>query len=205
MADVKRLVDLVGAGTGLLVSLPLLLIIGLWVRSDSPGPVLFRQIRIGRHGRPFAILKFRTMTHDSSGAVQITATNDSRITGAGHWLRRTKLDELPQLANVLMGQMSLVGPRPEVPRYVAMYPPEIREQVLSVRPGLTDAASIEFRDEGAILARVTDPESVYVNDILPRKLAMHVQYVRDNSIAGDFRIMFQTLTAVLQRRMPHSH
>jgi lipopolysaccharide/colanic/teichoic acid biosynthesis glycosyltransferase len=152
----------------------LLLLVALWIKLDSPGPVFFRQERIGRFGVPFRIHKFRTMTHGAVGA-QITVGADARITRAGAWLRRTKLDELPQLIDVLRGAMSLVGPRPEVPRYVAMYPQGLRDKVLSVRPGITDVASLEYRDEGELLARAADPEREYVSVVMPAKLKLAAQ------------------------------
>ena len=154
----KRLFDVLAAGVGLLLLAPLLAAIALWVRVDSPGPVFFRQQRVGRHGVPFRIHKFRTMAHAPVAAGPLlTVGADARVTRAGRFLRRTKLDELPQLVDVLQGTMSLVGPRPEVPRYVALYPPELRAVVLSVRPGITDPASLLFRDEGEVLGRAADP------------------------------------------------
>jgi lipopolysaccharide/colanic/teichoic acid biosynthesis glycosyltransferase len=195
---VKRGFDLLVSASALLVLWPLLLVLGLLVRLDSPGPALFRQERIGRFGRPFRILKFRTMRSGAGPAGPlITAAGDGRITRIGHSLRATKLDELPQLINVLKGDMSLVGPRPEVAKYVAMYPPADRELVLSVRPGITDEAAVEFRDEGAVLASADDPERLYAEEILPRKLALYGKYVRERSFAGDLRLLWRTVRAVL--------
>ena len=190
----KRLFDLLCAGLGLLLLSPLLLATALWVRLDSPGPVLFRQTRVGRFGVPFTIHKFRTM-HTSQGA-QITVGADPRITRAGRWLRATKLDELPQLWDVLRGAMSLVGPRPEVPRYVALYPAELREVVLSVRPGITDPASLRFRNESELLAQAADPEREYIEVVLPAKLRMAADYVRHASLAGEVRLILATLGAL---------
>lgn len=189
---------------GLLV--PVFLLCALAVRLDSPGPVLFRQVRVGLHGRPFRILKFRTMRHEpaTEGAL-VTSSNDGRITSAGRWLRRSKLDELPQLFNVLAGEMSLVGPRPEVPKYVALYPPALRELVLSVRPGITDEAAIEFRDEGELLAGSPDPDQLYREEILPRKLARYADYARSHTIVGDLGILWRTLLAVVTTRTPPPH
>jgi lipopolysaccharide/colanic/teichoic acid biosynthesis glycosyltransferase len=193
----KRVFDLMASAAGLLLLAPLLLGIALWIRLDSPGPALFLQERIGRAGRPFRICKFRTMVADAPGrGLQITAGRDPRITRAGAFLRRTKLDELPQLVNVLSGDMSLVGPRPEVPRYVALYPPATRARVLSVRPGLTDEAAIEYADEAALLAASADPEKTYVEDILPRKLALYEEYVDTRSFAGDLGLIFRTLRRI---------
>jgi lipopolysaccharide/colanic/teichoic acid biosynthesis glycosyltransferase len=196
----KRLFDVVAAGAGLLLLAPLLLALALWVRLDSPGPVLFRQQRVGRHGVPFDILKFRTMVArpDGDEGRQITVGRDPRITRAGHFLRSSKLDELPQLINVLQGTMSLVGPRPEVPRYVDCYPPAVRAAVLSVAPGITDLASILYKEESAILGRATDPERAYIETILPVKLAYYQRYVREQSFWLDLRIIFRTLAAVLR-------
>ncbi len=194
----KRVFDLVGAGAGLLLLSPLLLLIALAVRLDSPGPVLFRQERVGRGGRTFRIHKFRTMRHGAAGAA-ITVGADARITRVGAFLRRHKLDELPQLIDVLQGSMSLVGPRPEVPRYVALYPQAVREKVLSVRPGLTDLASIEYRDESEQLARAADPEHEYVHVVLPRKLALAQAYVEQASLATDLRLIARTLAVLWGR------
>jgi len=194
----KRVFDLVGAGAGLLLLSPLLLLIALAVRLDSPGPVLFRQERVGRGGRTFLIRKFRTMRHGAAGAA-ITVGADARITRVGAFLRRHKLDELPQLIDVLQGSMSLVGPRPEVPRYVALYPEAVRDKVLSVRPGLTDLASIEYRDESEQLARAADPEHEYVHVVLPRKLALAQAYVEQASLATDLRLIVRTLAVLWGR------
>lgn len=190
--------DIVISGAALLLLAPLLLLVGVAVRLDSPGPALFRQQRVGRYGRPFEILKFRSMRVAADGP-QITVSGDWRITSVGVVLRRTKLDELPQLFNVLRGEMSLVGPRPEVARYVALYPADARTEVLSVRPGITDEAAIEFRDEEQLLARVSDPERAYAEQILPRKIDLYRRYVRCNSVAGDLRILWRTARAILGR------
>jgi len=193
----KRGFDMVGSALGLLLLLPVLLACALAVRLDSRGPVLFRQERIGRYGRPFTMLKFRTMVDDPQGnGLLITATGDPRITAPGRWLRRAKLDELPQLFNVLRGEMSLVGPRPEVARYVALYPDAVRDLVLSVRPGITDEASIIFRNESELLAGAADPDAYYVTELLPRKLEIHARYARHRSLAGDCRILARTLRAL---------
>ena len=200
----KRAFDLCAATLGILLLAPLLAAIALWIRFDSPGPVLFRQVRVGRYGVPFAILKFRTMS--AQPQVQpslqpnlqrlLTVGRDPRITRAGHFLRKYKLDELPQLFNVIHGTMSLVGPRPEVPRYVACYPAHERELVLSVRPGVTDWASILFKDENAILGEALDPEQAYIDTILPTKLAYYLRYVRERSFWVDIRIILGTLRAI---------
>ena len=194
----KRLFDIVASALGLLLLTPLLIAVAVWIKFDSRGPVMFRQERVGRFGRPFMIHKFRTMRVDNAG-LQITVGSDKRITAAGRFLRGSKLDELPQLWDVLRGAMSLVGPRPEVPRYVALYPADLRETVLSVRPGITDLASIEYRDEGAVLARAADPECAYVDEVLPAKLALSARYVREASFLGDLRLILATLGAILGR------
>ena len=197
---VKRMFDLIGAGLGVLVLSPLLLGIALWIKLDSPGPAIFRQQRVGRFGVPFAIRKFRTMRVDAPAlGPQLTVGADPRITRAGRFLRAAKLDELPQLFDVLAGTMSLVGPRPEVPRYVAMYPAELRDKVLSVRPGITDPASIEYRDESTLLARASDPERVYVEQVLPAKLRFAAAYVDRHSLLGDLRVIGATLRALWVR------
>ncbi|WP_374319563.1 sugar transferase [Aquabacterium sp.] len=195
----KRLFDLILSSLGLLVLAPVLLLIALAVKLDSPGPVFFRQERVGRFGRPFRIHKFRTMRHDPVGqGPQITVGADRRITRVGAVLRQTKLDELAQLIDVWQGTMSLVGPRPEVPRYVAQYPAELRDKVLSVRPGITDIASIEYRDESAVLARAQDPEHAYVHEVLPHKLALAASYVDQASLWLDIKLIVRTIAAIVR-------
>ena len=197
----KRLFDVLVSAAGLLLLSPLLVGIALWIKLDSRGPVFFRQQRVGRYGAPFHIHKFRSMREDAALAgPQITIGADPRITRAGHVLRRTKLDELPQLLDVLAGTMSLVGPRPEVPRYVAMYPPAVRDKVLSVRPGITDPASIEYRDESTLLARAADPERVYIEQVMPAKLRYAAEYVDRMSLLNDVRLIGATLKALFARR-----
>ncbi|MFT3859605.1 MAG: sugar transferase [Aquabacterium sp.] len=196
----KRLFDLLLSALGLLMLCPVLLLIALAIKLDSPGPVFFRQERVGRFGRPFRIHKFRTMRHAPQGTgLQITVGADSRITRTGHFLRASKLDELPQLIDVLLGDMSLVGPRPEVPRYVAHYPAAMREKVLSVRPGITDIASIEYRDESAVLARAADPEQAYIHEVMPHKLALAASYVDQASVWMDIKLICRTIMAIVGR------
>jgi lipopolysaccharide/colanic/teichoic acid biosynthesis glycosyltransferase len=192
----KRTFDLVAASIGLLLLAPLFIMLALWVRLDSPGPVFYRQQRVGRGGMLFRIFKFRTMVVRPSDGRQLTVGRDPRVTRAGHFLRKSKLDELPQLLNVIQGSMSLVGPRPEVPRYVACYPPEVRALVLSVAPGITDWASILYKEESEILGRAADPEQAYVEKILPAKLEYYVRYVRERSLWVDLRIIVHTLVAI---------
>lgn len=188
----KRAFDVAAAALGLLLLSPLLLLLALWVKLDSPGPVFFRQERVGRHGQPFRICKFRSMRADHDGP-PITVGDDARITRSGRFIRACKFDELPQLINVLLGDMSLVGPRPEVPRYVALYPADVRDEVLSVRPGITDWASVQYRSESALLAASSDPQATYIHVILPAKLALCQRYVRERSFWLDLRIIAQTL------------
>lgn len=188
----KRLLDCTAAGLGLLLLSPLLLVVALWIKLDSPGPVFFRQERVGRHGVPFRIHKFRTM-HSGAPGLQLTVGADPRITRAGAWLRGRRFDELPQLIDVLQGTMSLVGPRPEVPRYVAHYPAGLRAVVLSVRPGITDPASLDFLDEAALLAAAADPEREYIERILPIKLQRAADYARRASLRSDLAIVWRTL------------
>jgi lipopolysaccharide/colanic/teichoic acid biosynthesis glycosyltransferase len=196
----KRVFDLLVALGGLAVfGLPMLAI-ALWVRLDSPGPVFFRQERVGRGGRPFRIHKFRTMSADAPArGPALTVGADPRITRAGAWLRRSKLDELPQLLDVLAGHMSIVGPRPEVPQYVALYPQALREQVLSVRPGITDPVSLRLADESELLAKAADPEREYREVILPAKLREAAAYAGRATLWSDLVIIGRTL-ALLARR-----
>jgi lipopolysaccharide/colanic/teichoic acid biosynthesis glycosyltransferase len=193
----KRAFDLLAAGLGLLLLSPLLLAVAVAIKLDSPGPVFYRQERVGRGGRVFRIHKFRSMTHNPvDRGPQLTVGADARITRVGAWLRRSKVDELAQLIDVLRGDMSLVGPRPEVPRYVAMYPQALRDKVLSVRPGITDFASIEFRDENALLARSADAERCYREEVLPVKLALQARYVDEAGLLTDLRLILRTLRAI---------
>lgn len=197
---IKRVFDFFASCVGLILLSPILLMIALCIRLDSRGPVFFRQERVGQFGRLFKIHKFRTMVVDAEAlGMQITVGVDPRVTKVGEFLRRYKLDELPQLIDVLFGDMSLVGPRPEVPRYVACYPQELSELVLSVRPGITDRASIEYKDENKILGRATDPHQAYVNEVLPIKLGYYAEYVRNRSLLGDIRIIISTIQAIARR------
>jgi lipopolysaccharide/colanic/teichoic acid biosynthesis glycosyltransferase len=190
---VKRFFDIVAAAFGLVLLSPLLAIVALLVKCGSPGRALFRHERVGRGFRPFGVFKFRTMVQDAPKlGGPITFGADPRITSIGKLLRNTKLDELPQLANVLVGDMSLVGPRPEVRRYVDMFR-EDYEIILQVRPGITDLASIEYRDEAAILGNAANPEEEYVRRVLPEKIRLAKEYVRRQSLLLDMKIIFGTL------------
>jgi lipopolysaccharide/colanic/teichoic acid biosynthesis glycosyltransferase len=194
----KRVFDILFAAAALVLCAPLMLAIAAWIKLDSRGPVFFRQERVGRHGKVFRVHKFRTMRHDPADAgPQITVGGDPRITRAGHLLRSSKLDEQPQMIDVLQGTMSMVGPRPEVPRYIAFYPAAVRDKILSVRPGLTDLASIEYRRESELLARADDPERAYVEQVLPEKLRYAEQYVDRASLWTDIRLLWRTLRVVL--------
>jgi lipopolysaccharide/colanic/teichoic acid biosynthesis glycosyltransferase len=194
---IKRLFDVTAAAVALILLAPLLLLVAAAIKLDSRGPVLFQQERMGRRGRTFRIHKFRTM-RDAPGAA-VTADSDTRITRVGRVLRASKLDELPQLYDVLVGTMSLVGPRPEVTRYVERWPRSARYRILSVRPGITDPASIAYRNESAELALAPDPETFYVTVVLPRKVEMYLRYVETRTFLGDLRILAHTFRAVLTR------
>jgi lipopolysaccharide/colanic/teichoic acid biosynthesis glycosyltransferase len=193
----KRIFDLLFVIPGLLILSPLLILIAILIKLDSRGPIFFMQTRIGQYGKPFNIIKFRTMRIANQG-LKLTIGKDDRITRIGHWLRYYKLDELPQLINVLRGEMSLVGPRPEVPEYVALYPDSIRDRVLSVPVGMTDFASIEFRHESELLATSQQPEIDYIEKILPIKLAYHQQYVNERSLLLDFRLILLTFKHIFR-------
>ncbi len=196
----KRLFDLLFAFAALLLLSPLLLLLALAIRFDSPGPVFFRQERVGRLGVLFRIHKFRTMRVDAQAhGLSITVGQDARITRVGHWLRHYRLDELPQFLDVLLGRMSLVGPRPEVPRYVAHYPPALRARVLAVRPGFTDPAALAHIDEAALLATASDPEREYIERILPAKLALQAAYAERATLRSDLWVLGRTLQALLSR------
>ena len=191
----KRLFDLSCVIPGLCLLSPLFLLIALWIKLDSRGPILFLQTRVGQYGKPFKIIKFRTMMPKNTG-LNLTIGCDQRITRCGHFLRKYKLDELPQLINILKGEMSLVGPRPEVPEYVALYPDTIRDYVLSVPGGMTDYASIEFSNESELLAQSQQPELDYVEKILPIKLAYHQKYISEHSLSLDILLILRTFKRI---------
>lgn len=194
---IKRIFDVFFSVLGLLLLWPLFVFMAIWIKLDSPGPVFFRQERVGRYGHIFRIHKFRTMIFQQKNTELITVGSDPRITRSGLFLRRYKLDELAQLIDVLRGKMSLVGPRPEVEKYVAFYPSELRDLILSVRPGITHLASIMFRNESDILGDSTNPEQTYIDTILPIKLNLYADYVRHYSVFGDLRIIFSTLKSLV--------
>lgn len=196
---VKRIFDLVFVIPGLLLLTPVFLLLALLIKFDSPGPILFRQLRVGQSGNLFQIYKFRSMVVKAESiGTKLTVGQDPRITRVGALLRKYKLDELPQLINVLKGEMSLVGPRPEVPDYVSYWPDDMRKLILTVPPGMTDYASIEFRNENKLLEGVADPVDVYVRDIMPVKLEYYAKYVKNRSIFLDFRLILKTLAAILR-------
>ena len=196
----KRLFDIVASGLGLLCLSPLLLIVAIWIKLDSPGPVFFRQVRVGRHNKDFRIFKFRSMRVGSDKGSQITVGgHDSRITRSGYFIRKTKIDELPQLINVFIGDMSLVGPRPEVRYYVDMWTPE-QLHVLDVRPGITDPASIRYRNENELLEKAEDPEKYYVEVIMQDKIKLYLEYVEKHSFLYDLKLIFQTFFVIIHER-----
>lgn len=193
----KRAMDIAISAAALCVLWPVFLLIALAIVIDDPGPVFYRQVRVGRGGKPFRIFKFRTMVVDADKkGLSITVGRDSRITRVGAFLRKTKLDELAQLLNVLCGQMSFVGPRPEVPRYVELYTPYQR-QVLLVRPGITDYASIAYRNENDLLAGADDPERMYIETVMPDKIELNMRYLREISPLADVRLILKTIIAVI--------
>ncbi|MBN1072311.1 sugar transferase [Clostridium botulinum] len=190
---VKRIFDFVCSTLGIIILSPIFILLSIMIKTGSDGPVFFKQIRVGEDGKDFEILKFRTMVVDAEKlGKQITVGNDNRITKIGSFLRKYKLDELPQLINVFKGDMSLVGPRPEVPRYVNMYNEEQRK-VLEVKPGITDLASIRYKDENALLGKAEDPEEFYINTIMPDKLALNLEYINKSNVFFDIYIIVKTI------------
>ncbi|MFR6018276.1 MAG: sugar transferase [Paraclostridium sordellii] len=193
---IKRLFDIGASSIGLILLSPILILIAICIKLDSKGPVFFKQIRVGKNKELFKIYKFRTMVTDAEKlGKQITIGNDTRITKVGTFIRKCKLDELPQLINVLNGDMSLVGPRPEVPKYVELYD-EYQKQILLVQPGITDYASIEFRNESEILGESKDPENKYINDIMPYKIELNIKYIKNISLYEDLKLITRTIKAI---------
>lgn len=193
----KRLLDITASGLGLIFLSPLFLIVALWIKSDSPGPVFYRQSRVGRYGKDFRLFKFRSMRvgSDKKGLITVGG-HDPRVTRSGYYIRKYKLDELPQLINVFIGDMSLVGPRPEVRKYVDLYTPE-QLHVLDVRPGITDLASIRYRNENELLAKASDPEQYYREVVMQDKLRINLQYISDHSFFRDLKIIFMTFKVIV--------
>lgn len=195
----KRLFDIFFSAVGLILLLPLFLFVSIWVKLDSKGPVFFRQKRVGLWGEHFSIHKFRTMNVDSESVGRLTVGRDNRITYSGHFLRKSKIDELPQLIDVFIGKMSLVGPRPEVPEFIQYYDEDLKDKILSVRPGITDEASIEMVDENEILSNYSDPRAAYIEHILPVKQRYYLYYVDNNTIANDVFLIFKTVFKIISR------
>ena len=193
----KRLFDITASGLGLLVLSPLFLILAVWIKLDSPGPVFYRQVRVGRGNKDFRLFKFRSMRvgSDKKGLITVGG-HDPRVTRSGYYIRKYKLDELPQLINVFVGDMSLVGPRPEVRKYVDLYTPE-QLRVLDVRPGITDMASIRYRNENELLEQAADPEQYYRDVVMQDKLRINLEYVADHSFIKDLKIIFMTFKAIV--------
>jgi len=190
------LFDIIFSFLGLTVLSPLFLLLAVWIKLDSRGPVFYRQVRVGRYNRDFRIFKFRSMRVGSDkGSLVTIGGRDPRVTRSGYYIRKFKLDELPQLINVLIGDMSFVGPRPEVRKYVDMYTTE-QLHVFDVRPGITDEASIAYRNENELLATAADPERFYIETVMPDKLRINLQYVQNHSLWGDIKLIFKTLSVV---------
>ena len=193
----KRLFDILVSGIGLLCLSPLLLIVAIWIKLDSPGPVFYRQVRVGRYNKDFRIFKFRSMRIGSDkGSLVTIGGRDPRITRSGYFIRKFKIDELPQLINVLVGDMSLVGPRPEVRHYVNYWTPE-QMHVLDVRPGITDPASIKYRNENELLAQAEDPEKYYIEVIMQEKIKLYLEYAEKSSFWYDIKLIFQTFWVII--------
>ena len=195
---IKRIVDILFSIIGILILLPFFILISLIILMDSKGGTFYKQLRVGKDGKDFKLLKFRSMRTDSDKQGLITVGGrDKRITRIGYFIRKYKIDELPQLINVLIGEMSLVGPRPEVRKYVDMYSQE-QLKVLSVKPGITDFASIEYSNENELLGKAENPEEVYINEIMPAKLLLNLKYISEKSIGTDFKIIFKTLGKIFK-------
>ena len=193
----KRLFDVVASGVGLLLLSPLFLLVAIWIKLDSPGPVFYRQVRVGRYNRDFRIFKFRSMRVGADkGSLVTIGGRDPRVTRSGYFIRKFKIDELPQLINVFIGDMSLVGPRPEVRHYVDYWTKE-QLRVLDVRPGITDPASIKFRNENELLEKAEDAEKYYIEVIMQEKLRLYLEYVENHSFWYDIKLIFQTFVAII--------
>lgn len=188
----KRIFDCTAAIVALLIFSPLLLVLSVWILVDSPGGVFYKQIRVGKNQKEFQLLKFRSMRTNADKAGQLTIGNDARVTRVGRFIRKFKFDEIPQLINIIKGEMSVVGPRPEVPKYVAMYSQE-QLQVLDVLPGLTDYASIEYLNEQEVLGAAEDAEKVYIEEVMPAKLKLNLKYIQERNLWIDIKLIFKTL------------
>jgi putative undecaprenyl-phosphate galactose phosphotransferase len=195
---VIRFFDFVLSLVGLVILAPIFIVLAVWIKIDSVGPVFYKQIRVGQNGKDFGLFKFRSMVVDADKKGLITVGGkDPRITRSGYFIRKYKLDELPQLINVLVGDMSLVGPRPEVRKYVELYDDE-QNKVLSVKPGITDYASIEYMDENEILGKSTDPEKTYIEEIMPEKIKYNMKYIKNRSLIEYFKIIFLTVLKIIR-------
>ena len=196
----KRVFDILMATIGLILLSPLFLLVAVLIKLDSPGPIFFRQERIGKRFRPFFIHKFRTMVENAAQiGTEITYGNDPRITRIGRLLRETKIDELPQIINVLKGEMSLVGPRPEIRQYVELFQRDY-EEILKVRPGISDMASLKYSDEGSLLGNSRNPREEYISRVLPDKIRLAREYIKHSSLVFDLRLIFKTLLKLFERR-----
>lgn len=194
----KRVFDIIASGLGLLILSPLFLVVAIWVKLDSTGPVFYKQVRVGRNNKDFYLYKFRSMRvgSDKKGLITVGG-RDPRVTRSGYYIRKYKLDEFPQLINVFKGDMSLVGPRPEVRKYIDLYTPE-QMHVLEVRPGVTDLASIRYRNENELLAKASDPEQYYRDIVMQDKLRINLEYVRNHSFFGDIALIFKTFLSIIK-------
>ena len=193
-----RFFDFISSLVGLVVLAPILIVLAIWIKIDSKGPVFYKQVRVGQNGIDFGLFKFRSMVVDADKKGLITVGGrDPRITRSGYFIRKYKLDELPQLINVLLGDMSLVGPRPEVRKYVELYTDE-QQKVLSVKPGITDYASIEYMDENEILGKSNDPEKTYIEEIMPEKIKYNMKYIQNKNVSEYFKIIFLTLLKIVR-------
>lgn len=193
----KRLFDIIASGIGLLLLCPLFLLIGIWIKLDSAGPIFYRQVRVGRNNKDFRIFKFRSMRTDADkGSLVTIGGRDPRITRSGYFIRKFKIDELPQLINVFVGDMSIVGPRPEVRHYVNYWTPE-QMHVLDVRPGITDPASIRYRNENELLGQAEDPEQYYIDVVMQEKIKLYLKYVEHHSFWYDIKLIFQTFLVII--------
>lgn len=193
-----RFFDFILSLVGLVVLAPIFIVLAIWIKIDSTGPVFYKQVRVGQNGIDFGLFKFRSMVVDADKKGLITVGGrDPRITRSGYFIRKYKLDELPQLINVLVGDMSLVGPRPEVRKYVELYTDE-QQKVLSVKPGITDYASIEYMDENEILGKSSDPEKTYIEEIMPEKIKYNMKYIQNKNVSEYFKIIFLTLLKIVR-------
>ncbi|WP_240042230.1 sugar transferase [Photorhabdus khanii] len=196
---IKTIFDFTASSIGLIILSPILIVIAIWIKIDSEGPIFFRQKRVGQYNKDFYIHKFRSMTTGSEQKGQLTVGHDRRITNSGKFIRKYKLDELAQLIDVIQGKMSLVGPRPEVPQFMDKYPDDVRNKILSVKPGITDLASIEMIDENQILDKYADPHQAYIDIVMPIKAKYYLEYVDDKSFFHDLKIIFKTIYKLVFR------